>query len=73
MIRFPFPLMEARTAPALPEGAEWWYEPKWDGFRCLAFKRGGRIDLQSKGEKPLTRYFPELVEAIAAIKRPLAS
>lgn len=53
--------MEARTADALPEGnGSWQYEPKWDGFRCLAFKGGKVVDLRAKSGKPLGRYFPEL-------------
>ncbi|TIX32036.1 MAG: ATP-dependent DNA ligase, partial [Mesorhizobium sp.] len=56
------PPMEARTAEALPEGnGSWQYEPKWDGFRCLAFKDGKAVDLRAKSGKPLGRYFPELV------------
>jgi ATP-dependent DNA ligase len=60
--------MEALSASALPSGTNWQYEPKWDGFRCLAFRDGAQIDLESKAGKPLTRYFPELVAALAAIK-----
>jgi ATP-dependent DNA ligase len=60
--------MEALPASQLPEGPEWQYEPKWDGFRCLAFRDGARIDLQSKSGKPLTRYFPELAAALLALK-----
>lgn len=60
--------MEALPASALPAGPDWQYEPKWDGFRCLAFRDGKRIDLMSKSGKPLTRYFPELVRAIAELK-----
>jgi ATP-dependent DNA ligase len=60
--------MEARRAAELPFGEQWAYEPKWDGFRCLAFRDGGRVELQSKGEKPLTRYFPEIVEALRRVK-----
>lgn len=56
--------MEANPASELPEGGEWRYEPKWDGFRCLAFRDGERVDLQSKSQKPLTRYFPELQAAL---------
>jgi len=56
--------MEARSAPDLPEGDGWWFEPKWDGFRCLARKAGGRVDLQAKSSKPLGRYFPEVVERL---------
>jgi ATP-dependent DNA ligase len=60
--------MEAQPARNLPTGSQWQYEPKWDGFRCLAFRDGGRLDLESKSGKPLTRYFPELVHALAALR-----
>ena len=59
--------MEALPASELPAGPQWSYEPKWDGFRCLAFRDGARVDLQSKSGKPLTRYFPELVAALLAL------
>jgi len=59
--------MEALPARVLPTGAEWHYEPKWDGFRCLAFRDGKRIELMSKSGKPLTRYFPELVKALSTL------
>jgi len=52
----------------IPRGKNWQYEPKWDGFRCLIFRDGGKIDLQSKSGQSLTRYFPELVAAIASLK-----
>jgi ATP-dependent DNA ligase len=57
--------MEARSQPALPEGEGWRFEPKWDGFRCLAFKQGTQVWLQAKSGKPLTRYFPEVAAALA--------
>ncbi len=60
--------MEADPATDLPSGPEWQYEPKWDGFRCIAFRDGVRVDLQSKSGKPLTRYFPELAAALLALK-----
>ena len=60
--------MEAMSASELPSGSNWQYEPKWDGFRCLAFRDGAKIDLESKSGKPLTRYFPELVDALAGLK-----
>src|SRR5688572_29963387 len=66
-IQPPFMPMEAKIAKVLPKGAEWQYEPKWDGFRCLAFRDGGDVELQSKAGKPLARYFPELVSAVAAL------
>ena len=56
--------MEAKSAADLPTGA-WQYEPKWDGFRCLAFKAGRTIELMSKSGKSLARYFPEVVERLA--------
>jgi ATP-dependent DNA ligase len=55
--------MEAKSVDQIPEGSDWQYEPKWDGFRCLLFKSGSEVYLQSKAEKPLSRYFPELTEA----------
>jgi ATP-dependent DNA ligase len=60
--------MEARSVDAVPTGPEWLYEPKWDGFRCLAFRDGNSIELQSKSGQPLTRYFPDVVEAVRALK-----
>ena len=56
--------MEAISVTPIPEGLGWQYEPTWDGFRCLAFKDGDRIELQSKSSKSLTRCFPEVVEAL---------
>ena len=56
--------MEALLVEELPQGREWQYEPKWDGFRCLVFRQGENITLQSKAGRPLGRYFPELVEEI---------
>ena len=50
----------ARPAPELPDGDGWWYEPKWDGFRAIAFVDGGLTALQSRNGKPLERYFPEI-------------
>ncbi len=60
--------MEAKLVSELPRGPGWQYEPKWDGFRCLVFKSDGSIALQAKSGKPLTRYFPEMVESFAALK-----
>jgi ATP-dependent DNA ligase len=59
--------MEAESAGVLPDGGGWQYEPKWDGFRCLAFRDGDAVRIQSKAGKPLERYFPDVVEALAAI------
>ena len=52
--------MEAVVAEALPVGPGWQYEPKWDGFRCIAVRSGAKVDLWSKSGKPLARYFPEI-------------
>lgn len=60
--------MEAAPARELPVGPDWQYEPKWDGFRCLAFRDGAHIELMSKSAKPLTRYFPELASRLASVK-----
>ncbi|PZU41793.1 MAG: ATP-dependent DNA ligase [Arsenicicoccus sp.] len=56
--------MLAKPAAALPQG--WLYDPKWDGFRSIVFRDGEEVELGSRNEKPMTRYFPELVEAIRA-------
>lgn len=56
--------MEAKPVDEIPPGPGWQYEPKWDGFRCLAFRCGDQVLLQSKAGQPLGRYFPELVEAL---------
>jgi ATP-dependent DNA ligase len=50
--------MEALLVSELPHGPEWQYEPKWDGFRCLAFRDGSTIELRSKSGQPFNRYFP---------------
>jgi ATP-dependent DNA ligase len=60
--------MEALSAGEIPIGEGWQYEPKWDGFRCLVFRNKRKVDLQSKSERSLTRYFPELVEAVLEVK-----
>src|SRR6266540_402113 len=51
--------MLAKASDALPSGEGWLYEPKWDGFRTVAFRDGPRLHLQSRELKPLNRYFPE--------------
>lgn len=63
----PFETMEAKAVDALPEGPGWQFEPKWDGFRCLAVRAGGEVALYAKSGKPLTRYFPEVAAALAAL------
>ena len=58
--------MLAKAATTLPVGADLYYEPKWDGFRCVVFRDGDEVELGSRNERPLTRYFPEVVEAVKA-------
>ncbi len=53
--------MLAKAAKQLPDGDHWLYEPKWDGFRCIVFRDGDEVELGSRNERPLTRYFPELL------------
>ena len=67
-LRRPYPPMEALSVATIPTGPEWQYEPKWDGFRCLAFRDGDTVALQSKAGEPLERYFPEMVEALLQVK-----
>ncbi|HVH13602.1 MAG TPA: hypothetical protein VM759_11140, partial [Longimicrobium sp.] len=67
-----YPPAESEQADELPTGDGWQYEPKWDGFRCLAFRDGRTVVLQAKSGEPLTRYFPEVVMAIASVP-PLAA
>ncbi len=68
----PFPIpppiapMLARASPALPPAGPWLYEPKWDGFRALAFRDGAELYLQSRELRPLDRYFPELAGPLLA-------
>src|SRR5689334_20572988 len=64
----PFLPMEALLVDKIPEDHGWQYEPKWDGFRCLAFRDGRQVELQSKSGQPLTRYFPELAESLGKLK-----
>lgn len=63
-IQPPFPPMEAKPVLGIPSGEGWQYEPKWDGFRCLTFRKGNEVLLQSKAGQPLGRYFPELIEEL---------
>lgn len=63
-----YPPMEARSVEKIPEGADWQYEPKWDGFRCLAFRDGDEVLLRSKSGQPLERYFPEIVAALKRLR-----
>jgi ATP-dependent DNA ligase len=63
----PYPPAEAKSVKEVPRGGEWLYEPKWDGFRCLTFRSGDEVILQSKAGQPLTRYFPEVVDALRSL------
>ncbi|HET6275607.1 MAG TPA: ATP-dependent DNA ligase [Candidatus Cybelea sp.] len=63
-LRPPIEPMEARSAATLPVGDEWNYEPKWDGFRCVAFRDGQNVELESKSGQSLARYFPEIVAVL---------
>src|SRR3954466_4399473 len=60
--------MEARQEPELPRGPGWQYEPKWDGFRCLAIRDGDKVEMLSRSGKTLARYFPDMVAALKALK-----
>ena len=59
--------MEARSVEEIPTYNGWQYEPKWDGFRCIAFRDDERVYLQSKNGQPLARYFPDVADAVAAL------
>ncbi len=65
-VRPPVAPMLAKLARELPSG-EYIYEPKWDGFRCIVFRSGTEVELGSRNELPLTRYFPELVRALSQV------
>lgn len=56
--------MLAKRVSELPTGGSWMFEPKWDGFRALVFRDGDEIFIQSRDEKPLGRYFPELLDPL---------
>lgn len=64
----PFLPMEAKRVDSIPAGEKWLFEPKWDGFRAIVFRKGDQVALQSKAGQPLQRYFPELVEAFRSLK-----
>ena len=67
-LRQPFAPMEALSVDSIPVGETWRYEPKWDGFRCLAFRDGAKVELQSKSGRSMSRYFPELTTALGKLK-----
>jgi ATP-dependent DNA ligase len=68
MLKPPIEPMEAEPVERIPEGPEWQYEPKWDGFRCLLFRQGDEVLLQSKAGQPLARYLPEITRAAESLK-----
>jgi ATP-dependent DNA ligase len=65
---FDLPPMEARLVDDLPAEPGWQFEPKWDGFRCLAFRAGNEVELRAKSGKPLARYFPEMAEVLRRLE-----
>jgi len=67
-VKPPFDPMELKQVERIPDGSQWQYEPKWDGFRCLAFRDGDDVYLQSKAGQPLARYFPEVVAQLQRLK-----
>ena len=60
-------LMEAKTAPKLPTGPGWQFEPKWDGFRCLAFRAGDEVEIKAKSGGSLSRFFPDVVANLRSL------
>ncbi len=64
----PYEPMEMTQVERIPDGPQWEYEPKWDGFRALIFRDGDEIEIQSKSGQPLARYFPEIVERLRALR-----
>src|SRR5262245_26189061 len=66
MLQPPIEPMLAKLTSEIPDGRGWLYEPKWDGFRCIAFFDGKDVYLQSRDSRPLGRYFPEVVAGLAA-------
>ncbi|HEX5957464.1 MAG TPA: ATP-dependent DNA ligase, partial [Hyphomicrobiaceae bacterium] len=61
--------MEARLVDELPHGAGWQFEPKWDGFRCLAFRSGREVEIKAKSGKSLSRFFPEVIGNLRALRQ----
>ncbi len=62
------PMLSAPSETGIPKGDSWEYEPKWDGFRTLVFRDGDEVALISRGARPMTRYFPELIPAFRAMR-----
>src|SRR5262249_41925966 len=67
LLKPPLPPMETRLVEEIPAGHGWQYEPKWDGFRCVAFRDNGEIYLQSKADQPMARYFPDVARNLAEL------
>ena len=67
-LRPPIEPMKSRQVATIPLGENWTYEPKWDGFRCVAFRSGDDVELESKSGQSLTRYFPEIVAALLEVR-----
>ncbi len=67
-IHAPYEPMEMTQTERIPEGPQWQYEPKWDGFRALVFRDADEVEIQSKSGQPLARYFPEIVEQIRSLR-----
>ncbi len=67
-LKYSYAPMEAQAVPELPVGRDWQYEPKWDGFRCIAFRDGEKVELRSKAGKSLTRYFPEVAAMLGELR-----
>jgi ATP-dependent DNA ligase len=63
-----FPPMEAHSLNELPDAPDWQFEPKWDGFRCLVFRDGDKVELKSKSGRVLERYFPEVQQNVSELK-----
>src|SRR5437660_10748787 len=64
------PILSAISEKGIPKGDGWEYEPKWDGVRTLVFRDGDEVALASRGGRPMTRYFPELLPAFRALREP---
>ena len=67
LLKPPVPPMETRSVNDIPTDDGWQYEPKWDGFRCIAFRDGEQVYLQSKNGQPLARYFPDVADAVGKL------
>src|SRR5260370_12026887 len=72
VVKLPIPLkmepMLSAAGDGIPRGDRWEYEPKWDGFRTLMFRDGDSVELVSRGARPMTRYFPELLPAFRKLR-----